>query len=156
MERSKKIKIIITSVLLAFTLGFIWINSCFPQKVSGEESGSIYALCLPVLDFIFGKGVITHALFRKLAHFSEFFLLGAEVNYLYFLVFGLKKEKLFERISIGLFVAVIDESIQILSDRVAAVVDLLIDYSGYLTATIVFFLVVLVIKLIKNRKTKTD
>ena len=68
----------------------------------------------------------------------------------------MKKEKLAERFSIGLFVAVIDESIQILSDRVAAVVDLLVDYSGYLTATIVFFLVVLVVKLIKKSKTKTD
>ena len=156
MERSKKIKIIVTAVLLGLTLSFIWINSCLTQDASGEESGNIYNLCLPILNFIFGEGVITHAIFRKLAHFSEFFLLGLESNYLYFLINGVKKERLAEVISAGLFVAVIDESIQILSKRGPAVVDVLIDYSGYILATAIFFCVIFIAKLIKERKTSQN
>ena len=156
MERFKKIKVIVTAVLLGLTLSFIWINSCLTQDASGEESGNIYNFCLPILNFIFGEGVITHAIFRKLAHFSEFFLLGLEINYLYFLINGVKKERLAEVISAGLFVAVIDESIQILSKRGPAVVDVLIDYSGYILATAIFFCVIFIAKLIKERKTSQN
>lgn len=155
MEKSKKIKVIISAVLLALTLVFIWGNSCLSQDVSGSESGGLYNLFSPIFNFIFGEGVITHAVFRKLAHFSEFLLLGLEVNYLYYNLFGAKKEKLAEIISAGLFVAVIDETIQIFSGRGPAVVDVLIDYSGYLTATALFFCVLLVVMQVKNRKKDT-
>ena len=84
MQKAKKIKIIITSLLLGCTLLFIFVNSCLSKQTSGNESGALFELVKPIFDFIFGKGVITHQIFRKLAHFSEFALLGLEINYLYF------------------------------------------------------------------------
>ena len=154
MEKAKKIKVIITSVLLGLTLAFIWGNSMLSMQESGEESQSIYSIVETIGKIFFGEA-FTHDFFRKLAHFSEFFLLGLEINYLYFVLHGVKKEKLAEIISAGLFVAVIDESIQILSNRGAMVKDVLIDYSGYLLSVGAFFLLLYIIKLIKNKKIKS-
>jgi hypothetical protein len=153
MQKSRKVKIIITAVLLGLTLIFIWGNSLLSMQKSGEESQSLYQIVEPVGRVFFGR-LFTHDFFRKLAHFSEFFLLALEINYLYFLVHGVKKEKLAEIISAGLFVAVIDEGLQILSNRGAMVKDIFIDYSGYLVGTAVFFVVLLLIKTVKERRKK--
>ena len=150
MERSKKVKLIITSVLLGLTLAFIWGHSILSMQASGEESQSLFNIVEPVGRVFFGK-LFTHDFFRKLAHFSEFFLLGLEINYLYFVLHGIKKEKLAEIFSAGLFVAVIDEGIQILSSRGAMVKDVFLDYLGYMVAVGLFFLTLYIIKLVKKK-----
>ena len=152
MSKKRKCLLVIDSVALAFTLGFIWINSCLSQSTSASESGGIYLTVKPMLDAIFGKDVITHIIFRKFAHFSEFFALGMEICVLYCLIYGVNKDKVVQIISAGLFVAVIDESIQILSNRGPAVIDVLIDYSGYLTACAISFAVIWLIERRSKKK----
>lgn len=151
MEKSKKVKVIITSVLLGLTLAFIWGHSILSMKASGEESQSLFVIVEPVGRVFFGR-YFTHDFFRKLAHFCEFFLLGVEINYLYFILHGVKKEKLAEIISAGLFVAVIDEGIQVLSNRGAMVKDVFLDYLGYLVATGLFFITICIIKLCLRKR----
>lgn len=79
---------------------------------------------LEIFNSLFGDGTVTERFIRKLAHFTEFALLGAEL-------FGL-----FERyplsVAHALFAAVADESLQIISGRSAEVKDVLLDFAGSL------------------------
>ena len=152
MSVKKKIKILTLIVSVIITVGFIWGNSCLSVEASAEESGKVFNGLKTVFDFIFGKDVINHNGMRKITHFCEFFLLGIEISALYYQLHGQKKESLFKILPIGLAVAVIDEIIQILSHRGPAVIDVLIDFSGYVTAcfiSIIFLLIM--IKRIKKR-----
>ena len=136
-----------------FTLAFIWGNSFLPREESTEISDETMGIMQSVLNFIFGTGGITlsEGFVRKLAHFSEFFALGVEFS---LLVISLNKETYKSNLTllpIGLIVATIDESIQLLSDRSADVLDVLLDFCGYLTAVAVFLIIFAVRRKIKNK-----
>ena len=152
MSVKKKIKILTLIVSVIITVGFIWGNSCLSVETSAEESGKVFNGLKVVFDFIFGKDVVNHNGMRKITHFCEFFLLGIEINALYYQLYGQKKESLFKILPIGLAVAAIDEGIQILSHRGPAVIDVLIDFSGYVTACFISIIFVLImVKRIKKR-----
>lgn len=151
MSKGKKLKIIITSVVIALTLAFIWGNSAVSVAQSGQSSGGVYGSVKPALDKIFGEGVITHHVFRKTAHLVEFFCLGIEVCLLYYFIYGIKPSKLSEIFLCGLAVAVIDESIQILSSRGSDVFDVLIDFIGFAIAVGLSNLAFIAIKKIKEK-----
>ena len=74
----RKTKIIFT-VLIVATLAFIWIHSAMPGDMSSEESGFIFDILSPVLGLILPDELVTEHLVRKLAHFSEYGLLGIEM-----------------------------------------------------------------------------
>ncbi len=154
MSVKKKIKILTLIVSVIITVGFIWGNSCLSVETSAEESGKVFSWLKVVFDFIFGQGVVDHNGMRKITHFCEFFLLGIEFNALFYQLYGQKKDSLFKVLPIGLAVAVIDEGIQILSHRGPAVVDVLIDFSGYVTACFVSIIFVLI--MIKRLRKKAN
>ncbi len=151
MNKNKKVLLIIFSIITILILIFIFGNSLFSKDQSSTESGFIYNLCKPLLDFIFGKDVITHNIFRKMAHFSEYMLISLDIMILYIIKNNDSFYKnIYYPISIGLFIGVIDESLQIISDRGPAILDVLIDYSGYLTGIIIVILIKMIIKLVKK------
>ena len=159
MERKRKTWAWIFVALIAVTIGFIWINSCLDKTSSAEESGAVHGTLQKILDFIFsGKVVISQAAVRKLAHFTEFFVLGAEICGLYAIVKA-EKVRILGFISLlqyGTYVAVIDEGIQVLSARGAAVSDIFLDFSGYLLSVVLFILAYYVVnKIITAKKIKT-
>ena len=151
MSKKRKIFVIIMAVITALTLGFILINSIIPPKKSAQSSAGLYESFKPVFDFIFGVDKFTHTHFRQTAHFVEYFVLGIEVALLYIGAFDMKKQSLFSMFSAGLYVSVLDESLQIISGRGPEVVDVLTDYAGYLLAVVCCFLI---FYLIKYRKRK--
>lgn len=146
-----KIAAAVTGVLIVVTLGFIWGNSCLSIAASGKESEGVFSKLKPVFDFLLGEGTVSHSLFRKLAHAAEFFLLGAEISLLYFFSGASAIKKVFEILFSGLFTAVIDESIQILSLRGSSVKDVLIDFSGFVLGVSAMFLITY---LVSKRKIK--
>ena len=146
MSRKRIVAIIITSILIVLNLIFIWGNSCMSQESSSQSSSGVYETIKPVLDATLGEGVVTHSVFRKTAHFIEFCCLGFLITLLYLLIYGVKINKFSEFFSIGLFVAVIDESLQILSNRGPAVSDVLLDYCGYIFGVGILFLIVFIYK----------
>ena len=154
LSKKRKIFVLIISVLIALTLAFIWGNSCLPKAQSAESSSEAQGIIQTVLDNVFGEDTVYVDEFhiRKLAHFAEFFALGAEFA---LLIIALNKENYKSYLTllpIGLFVGAVDESIQVFSDRGAAVLDVLIDFSGYLTAVAVFVIIFAVRKAVKSRK----
>lgn len=156
MKKGKKTGIIIFSVLIALTLAFIWGNSAVSKNASAAGSSRVYNALKGALDFIFGEGVITHSVFRKLAHGGEFMLLGLEICALRLFLGGAGIRGFAALLPYGLFVAVADESIQILSERGSSVTDVLIDYCGYLTALLIFCAVYFTSAAIKKRKKRTE
>ena len=73
-----RIPLIIVCILMALTVIFIFSRS-IPDKVdSDKESSRVVAL----FELVFGEGNVNGKLVRKLAHFTEFAALGAELSVL--------------------------------------------------------------------------
>lgn len=130
---------LIVVLLLVGTLAFIFTNSAFPQDDSAEQSRSFGELIRFLLDPArqMGDEAYDH-LVRKLAHFTEFALLGALVSLLWFV---LRRFPLPLRLFVTLGASVCDESIQILSKRGSLVNDVLLDFSGSLCGMLLSVLV---------------
>lgn len=116
-------------------LGFIWINSVMPGRVSGEFSG--YAE--KIIKMIFGDDfALSEAVIRKLAHAFEFAVFGVILSLLFY-------ERLAARLPLvgflGLGSAVFDETIQLFSDgRSAQIKDVWIDFSGFTAGALLIFI----------------
>ena len=87
---------------------------------------------------------------RKVAHFCEYALLGAETSFLCFLTENNKKKKWLFFLVFGIVIASLDEAIQNFAPgRDSAVKDVFIDMSGYISGllfTLCIYLAVLKIK----------
>jgi VanZ family protein len=141
MTKKRVVALSFLSVLLTATLIFIWGNSILTINKSSSVSNGLYKRIAPFFNLVFGEGVITHAVFRKLAHFCEFFILGVQIN---LLLITLKRgylETLVFSLTFGLFFAVVDETLQVLSHRGSSIIDVLIDFGGILLSTTIIFII---------------
>ncbi len=125
----------IIAFFLFFTVCFIWGNSSFSQADSAEQSSGLLEW---IRNIFISVGAENSSVFlfiekyiRKLAHFSEYFLLGGE-SVLFFFIddFRFSLQKFWNAFSFSVLIAVTDESIQIISGRGPMVQDILIDSLG--------------------------
>lgn len=166
-----KKKIIITIFIL--TLIVIWGHSCMPKTVSRTESDAVGGFLKPFLEIFVGEGNVTSHLVRKLAHFTEYGVLGIEVALMLVAKWlqcvrqvteevARRKEKsylekFFDQtsawiraivsIAVAFAIASIDETIQIFSNRGPAFSDVLLDTAGAACGVAL----VLIIHLIRKR-----
>lgn len=150
MSKKRKILTVIFSVLTLLTLAFIWGNSALSKDSSSEVSGGLFDKVKFIFDFVFGKDVITHHLFRKFAHVTEFAVLSVEINLIFVSSKGLKFRYAFISFLLAVIVASIDETIQIFSNRGPAVKDVLIDGIGN-TVILIAFVIANIIKFKKQK-----
>ena len=147
-EKQRRTIFIITfSVLLVFTLGLVWGNSVRNADKSENQSSAVYEEVKSATTKVVGEdraeeifSCFTLKDFRKLAHVAEYFVLAIEVACLFCVIFGAKKSTLkYLPVSIltGVFTAVVDETIQIFSNRGSSVADVWVDTSGYVLGTLV-------------------
>ena len=130
----------VLTVLIVLTLVFIWGNSLFDSNRSADESGFVVRF----LEFFFGQGNVSEHFVRKLAHFMEYALLGAELL-AYFGSYPMAAAH-------GLFTAFVDETLQYFSPgRSAEVKDIWLDLAGAATGALVMLLI---LKLRKNKDKK--
>ncbi len=153
-NKKSNIKITVYGVLTALFVLFIWSNS----MQSGEESG---ALSLDIVNFI--KPILDphnkidldtfHFFVRKLAHFSEFGVLGVLVSGL---VDAVGERLCVKYISIRffwvLFVACCDEFIQNFTGRGSAVTDVAIDFGGGVCGILGMMLSLWIIRKIRSKR----
>lgn len=134
MERQVKTKAIITRllVIILLTISFIWGNSFKSIPESQSESQSVLEAIEPILEVFVGEGNVTENLVRKLAHFSEFALLGIEFILLLAVVRKLSLQNAVNCLFISLMVAIVDETIQVYSQRGSQVTDVILDFFGVL------------------------
>ena len=136
-------------------MGFIWQQSTVPTLQSAEISDTVRDV---VVDAVGGEagavGSFVDRFVRKIAHFVEFFLLGICVES-YFLG-RYSRGALAARYAIGGFVAAADETVQIFTGRGASVLDVLLDFSGFVTASLLLMAASYGITLLKKRKVGAD
>ena len=120
----------ILTALTLITLCIIWGHSALGQDSSAAESGWLFEHIGGLLRLIFGPEKATEHLLRKLAHFGEFFLLGAEM---YLLAAECGRTGIAAAFGVLLrcnFCAFLDETIQIFSGRGPDIKDVWLDTFG--------------------------
>ena len=125
--RKKQLQLFLRMMLIV-TLCFIWGNSLLSRSESAAISQGLTAWLRSI-----GIPVTDHFV-RKLAHFFEFGLLGCELTLLFWLRYGLRLRELCLSALAAFLAASIDETIQIFSSRGAQIKDVLLDFTGALTA----------------------
>ena len=127
-----------TKVLLIIGIiinSFIWINSLMPASISSRQSGLIVNILYPPFKNLIEVDKFSKII-RKLAHFTEFMLLGIIFS-LYYLNKGINKYYLVTIIH-GIIVAIIDETIQLfIPGRAGLITDVLIDTLGLIIGVII-------------------
>ncbi len=142
MKKSKAVLLLLT----VFTLMFIFSNSLPDIETSKAESEGIMELIEPFLELFVGKGNVTLHMVRKLAHFTEFGMLGFVLG----LFTGKPKSGVF---LFTLLTALTDETIQLFTGRGSQVKDVWIDFAGGCTGIIAgIILLSIVSKFMKKTK----
>ena len=137
MQTGSKKENLLFALVIA-TLCFIWGNSLMPASISGAISdwASLVLsrlLRLP-LDTAAGHGTI-----RKLAHGTEYLVLGAELTVLLRLWRGRPWSEVF---LCGAGTALADETIQLFVEgRAGQIKDVWIDLGGFCTGVLICFLI---------------
>ena len=113
-------------VLIGLTVAFILSRSMRGKVASDGESQWVTDL----LRELFHCDGISHAFVRKLAHFTEFFVLGAELSGLLWFERRRSVQSYLNIWFAGELCALLDETIQIFSGRGPSVADVWLDTAG--------------------------
>lgn len=138
---------VIILLLLSFNLAFIFIQSALPPDKSEETSDKVGEIVGEVIPPETKPGEFIQINLRKIAHFVEFFTLGVLSSlYVKFLGGGVKKIAL--SLAFAPTVALVDETLQLFSERGSSVKDVWIDTFGFFTAAAIFYTVAAITKII--------
>lgn len=122
-------------ILIGITVIFILTRSMSGQSASQSESQRITDLIRAIL----GTEKISDAFVRKLAHFAEFFALGAELSASLWLA-GRRTPQAYGNVWFaGVLVALCDETVQIFSHRGSQVQDVWLDIAGATCGILLLF-----------------
>ena len=144
-------------ILLIFaTVAHAFYQSALPVKESAEVSDKVGEIIEEIIPPEKPAGQFVQKNIRKLAHFTEFAILGIWAS-LYALFFMKRKNALVAIFPFGLITATLDETVQIFSKRGPSVKDIWIDMAGYSCSVVilftVFFSLALVIWLLNRKRT---
>lgn len=159
MKRNQlhKIKVftIVLYIITGLYIAFIWIHSTMSAEASTVESLSVLDFLTNFLKSVGISAQLTDHIVRKSAHFCEFALLGCLCLWCGYLIKKNVVKVLMPAGFVCLFVAVIDEYIQLYSKgRSAEIKDVLIDFTGSICGATFFIVILIIILLIKKRKSK--
>lgn len=139
--------------LIAFTLATIFGQSMLSREVSSAESGWVRSFLMKILpeETLLGDFVLNNI--RKIGHFVEYGILGAEVS-LYICLYAREVLKCAAlSLIFGHIAAFVDETIQIFSGRGPEIRDVWIDFFGFITLSLMTYAVFFLAKdLISKRK----
>lgn len=134
----KNKRFIINWILLVMWIMIIFFMSNQPAEISNKQSDLVIKLFNIIgLDLNSYLGTLTTFIIRKAAHFSEYFILYILTNNVLKYYFNDKKNRIYSLIFILMY-AISDEVHQyFIPGRAMALRDVLIDFSGGLTACLV-------------------
>ncbi len=139
MDR-KKLSQAVCIGFVILTVAFIFYNSAQTVEESKEASASVAETIAPITKDEYETPADWRsfvARVRKAAHAAEFFVLGAELFVLLFVMCRNRGVQAFWNVlSVSLIIAVADESIQIWSGRGPKVQDVLLDFCGAAAAAV--------------------
>lgn len=150
-SKKQKASVVIISLLILATLAFIWGNSFLSSPESREKSLGVGSFLTPFLELFTGEGKVTDHLVRKLAHFSEFGLLGVELTLFIIFSVRVRLQSVFNILFFSLAAAVADETIQLFTGRGDLVSDILLDFSGAFTGIALALIIYGIVRLAKRK-----
>ena len=131
-------------LLITLTLIFIFVNSALPPAASEQQSSQVEGFITQIIpsDTTVGKFIVENL--RKIAHFTEYGLLGIEISLLNIIYSPKSKRMKYSLLSVllSLVIGFLDESIQILSGRGPSITDVWIDIGGFVTYSIFTYAIV--------------
>lgn len=132
MNRDKIMKIAqyVLILIIIGTLIFIYTQSLKSPEESLKDSETVGGIIAEVIPPDTKPGEFIQTNLRKLAHFSEFFVLGLEIGF-YAVLFWRKAIIFILSFPLGMILALFDETIQIFTGRGPSVTDVWIDVLGY-------------------------
>ncbi len=148
----RRVMCIALRVLIPLTLAFIFIQSMLSPAASGQESDAVAGF----LSNIFPQDSFIIKNLRQLAHFAEYGILGAEISlYICLYVKNIIPSSL-ASLGAAQSVALVDETLQIFSGRVADLRDVWTDFLGFFTLSLITYLVFFFVKSLKIKKDKSN
>ena len=168
-KKDKRI-LVLRVIFLLFSIAtvcFIFSNSLKERAESSAQSSQVVDLIQDVASAIAPDSPIAtatgedydnlHAIVRKLAHFSEFALLGASLCGTYFTFSDRKKGLFFPLVGVGA-IACIDECLQLfVQGRGASVADVALDtFGGGCGILFALLLYILIRKILRTRSVKNN
>ncbi len=141
-QKTRLVLTFLLCLMLLLTLGFIFWNSLLPREASAGLSSSLLSKITAIIgtESTLARFIVTY--FRKIAHFAEFAFLALSLNGIC-IVWRRMRKTMGWSLLFGLLVAVIDESLQLISLRGSSTTDVLIDFSGYLASTVLLWFLML-------------
>ena len=140
--------------LIVATLAFIFIRSTKPPEKSMEESNEFAEFVEEIIPPDTDAGEYVQKNIRKLAHFTEFMILGVFVSF-YVCIYNRRIFAAILSLGFGLVSAACDETIQIFSGRGPAVTDVFIDFAGFTFSTVIICTVWHLISFFKKKVNKS-
>ncbi|MBE6684209.1 MAG: VanZ family protein [Ruminococcaceae bacterium] len=139
--------------IFAFIVCFIWGNSVFSSQISSAISKAVGEFFASIFGTGNGATTVGGLSVRKMAHFIEFAVLGIAASLLFKLFAKNRFVYALLLALCGLFVALMDETIQIFSQRGSSVRDVWIDILGYSVACLAVEALCLIRVEIKRKNT---
>lgn len=138
-------------LMIVGTVGFAYVNSMLPPEVSEQQSSGVGEIISQIIPPTSPLGSFVQQYLRKIAHFTEYGLLGAELAI--YVIFFTENKKKWVPVSIlfTFFVGFIDETIQVFSNRGPTVLDVWLDFAGCLTYSAAVYAVAYLGFLIRRR-----
>ena len=149
-----KVAKILLIIAIIGTVAFIFINSTLPPEASTVESDTVKEIIVEMLPDDSQAEHFVENYIRKIAHFTEYGLLGIEIA-IYLAAFTKRRIRVLLLATLTpLFVGFTDETIQRFSSRGPSIDDVWIDIGGfvffYSIALAVCFLVAFTARKIKE------
>ncbi len=149
----RAVALAVLGLSIVLTLGFIFSNSLKSQTSSAAQSSSFQAVVEKIIPKDTDLGAFVFRNLRKIAHFTEYGLLGIEAA-AFTVVLSRRRGLMYKRfgfsVIFALITAFIDETIQIFSKRGPSVSDMWIDIGGFFTYAILTYGILELTILIKN------
>jgi VanZ family protein len=147
----------LTIIAFVLSLALIWGQSCINMEESQTASDAVVDIIKPLEEIKPNDEVVTveydflNHFVRKGAHIAEFTVIGIELA-LIIILFSKKKQKLpiifVNTMMAGMLIGLIDETIQIFSERGTQVKDIWFDVIGAAIGAVL----VIAVYLLKSRK----
>ena len=149
---------ILLLVAIAGTLVFIFYQSSLPAEESSQVSDNVSDMIEPIIPSDTPAGQKFHANIREWAHFIEFAALGFEVSLYVSFFLPRRKSTMRQRVAFIVYsyvaapiLALIDETLQIFTERGPEIKDVWIDTLGFFALATVTYAIYIAVALIIRR-----
>lgn len=140
MIRRTNRRMFVCLCLICLNLTFIWGNSLLHGPASAALSQWFHDFLNSLVSLEFTQPEQGHGLLRKLAHFSEFMLLGINLSWLLAMLTDNRKYRISLAVFFGWIAACTDETIQrFVPGRNGNLTDISIDTAGVIVGIITFY-----------------